>query len=580
MIRSTEARKTQDNKLKISLDRDRSSFVPAWQDVNDYLLPLGLRLYTHDHNRLDRRSSKIIDSTATFALKTLRSGMMSGVTSPARPWFELTVPDPELGEFGAVKRWLYTVTDRMRTVFLRSNLYRILPTTYGFMGGFGTGCISVEPDIHSFLRFYDFPIGSYWIANNYDNRVGTFVREFPMTVRQLIQRFGQMNWDTGKPDWSNISDRVKQLWDQGHTEERIQITQVVRPNENYDPNKMESKFKRYYSCYYESGEKAVSYKDDLYLEEKGYDYFPLLCPRWELIGGDTYATSFPGIDALGDIRQLQYGEKKSNQAVEKQINPPMVGPTSLRGQPAAIVPGFITFSDNTRDQGGFRAAHETRFNIQDLEFKQGQVRQRIERCFYSDLFRMISNLDRRQITAREIDERREEKLLALGPVLEQLNDDLLNPLIEITFNMMVMANMIPPPPKEIQGMPLKVKYTSAMAEAQKLIGLAGLERFTGYATNLVQFFPEVAVKLNSHQMIDQYAEIVSLPPTIVRTDEEAEAIMQAQAQAQAAQQQNQMIREGAAAAKDLAQADLSGDNALNRLIQDARAGAGEPAIQE
>ena len=45
--------------------------------------------------------------------------------------------------------------------------------------------------------------------------------------------------------------------------------------------------------------------------------------------------------------------------------------------------------------------------------------------------------DRRQITAREIEERHEEKLLMLGPVLERLNDELLRPLIDRTFNIMV-----------------------------------------------------------------------------------------------------------------------------------------------
>ncbi|MCB5392375.1 hypothetical protein LIP47_16665, partial [Eggerthella lenta] len=69
---------------------------------------------------------------------------------------------------------------------------------------------------------------------------------------------------------------------------------------------------------------------------------------------------------------------------------------------------------------------------------------------------------------------KEEKLLMLGPVLERLNDECLNPLIDRAFSMMVRKNMLPPPPDAMEGMPLKVEYISVMAQAQKSIGLSSL----------------------------------------------------------------------------------------------------------
>jgi hypothetical protein len=60
----------------------------------------------------------------------------------------------------------------------------------------------------------------------------------------------------------------------------------------------------------------------------------------------------------------------------------------------------------------------------------GDVRQRINASFYTDLFLMISQSEEQggsPVTAREIAERHEEKLLMLGPVLERLHDELLGP---------------------------------------------------------------------------------------------------------------------------------------------------------
>src|SRR5213594_342333 len=118
----------------------RSTFDKHWRELSDFILPRRSRFFVDDENQDNpRRTNKIIDSTGTRAARTLRSGMMAGMTSPARPWFVLSTPDPELAEFGPVKEWLHTVTKRMRTVFLKSNLYNVLSVVYGDMGVFATG---------------------------------------------------------------------------------------------------------------------------------------------------------------------------------------------------------------------------------------------------------------------------------------------------------------------------------------------------------------------------------------------------------------------------------------------------------
>lgn len=565
--------------LRTQLDAERSTFLPHWRDLSDYILPRRARFTIGDVNKGERRNLKIYDNTGTLSARTLRAGMMSGVTSPARPWFRLTTPDPDLAEFGRVKEWLYKCQQIMTTSFLKSNIYTTLPVQYGDLGTFATAAMMIEEAFDGeVLHTQSFPIGSYMIAKDSRGRVNTFVREFQMTVDQLVREFG--SYVDGKPDWSNFSTYVKSQWEQGQRQAWIDVCHVIRPNDDYDPNKLHSKYKKFESCYYEMGSstsRATHYLDadsqDRYLRESGYDYFPVLVPRWEVTGEDVYGTSCPGMDTLGDIKQLQLGEKRIFEAIEKMIRPPMTGPTSLKNHSASILPGDITYVDVREGQQGFRPAHEVNFRIDHMESKQEQCRGRIRRGYYEDLFLMLANDDRSGITAREITERHEEKLLALGPVLEQLNDDQLDPTIDIAFDIHLRQRLLPPPPEELQGMQLKVEFISVMAQAQKMIGLGGVDRFTGYVGQLAAFDPRVLKKVKSDKLVDIYADMTSIPPSAVRTDEEVAAIEAQEQQAAAAQQKMMMIEQASKSAKNLADADMSGDNALNAMLDGAKSQA-------
>jgi hypothetical protein len=569
--------------LRGQLDYERQSFMPFWRDCGDYILPMRPRWFVSDANKGTRKNQKIINPTGSIAARTLSSGMMGGVTSPARPWFRLTTPDPDLAEYGKVKQWLHVVASRMSTNFLRSNLYNQLPSLYQDLGVFATAPLSVEENLNTTIQTLSFPIGSYWIAKDKLGRVNVFYREYRMTVRQLIEEFGKKT-DDGKPDWSVFSRHVRSLYERGMYETWIDVCHVIAPNDEYNPKSLESQYKRFMSCTYErgsSGDGKGSYlqpNEDVYLREKGYDKFPILVPRWQVTAEDVYGTDCPGMMSLGAIKALQTMEKKKAQAVEKMINPPMVAPTSLKTEKASLLPGDITYLDTPNGGQKFEAAHNINFRV-DLATADIQITEKqIERTFYTDLFLMLTESDRREITAREIDERREEKLLALGPVLEQLNQDLLDPLIENTFEFMVRQGQVPEPPEELQGVDLRVEYVSMMAQAQKLIGLSGMDRFLATAEKIGAIYPQALTKINSDKYIETYGESCGLVPSIIRSDEEAEQIRQQMAKAQQAQAQAENARNMAGTAKDLSQADMGGDNALTALIDRAKAGqiAGTP----
>ena len=244
----------------------------------------------------------------------------------------------------------------------------------------------------------------------------------------------------------------------------------------------------------------------------------------------------------------------------------MIAPTALKRVKTSILPGDITYTDERDGLKGFRPAHDVNFQVSELEAKQDQARKRISRAFYEDLFLMLSRLDRREITAREIEERHEEKLLALGPVLEQLNQDLLDPLIDITFDIMINQGLIPEPPREIEGMPLKVEYVSIMAQSQKLVGIGAVERFANFTASVASVSPSVLDKVDTDKLVDVYAGLTSVPPGIVRSVEQVDAIREERQKAVEQQQQIEAMAAQSKSVKELASAKTDEENALTGMI--------------
>jgi hypothetical protein len=574
-VRSPLTLKQRVRLIAAQMEAERKSFEPHWREINDFLFPRRGRFTVQDANRGDRRSKNIIDSSASFAARTLSAGMMSGMTSPARPWFRLTTPDPDLGEYGPVKEWLHIVTQRMNTVFLRSNLYNVLPIIYNELGGFGTSAMAVLESQRSVIRCVPFPVGSYSLSLNAELEVDAFARKYRMTVRQLVEMFGLQEGSDNEIDWSKFSQNVKAQWDQRNFETWIDIQHLIVPNTEYDGIRLRSENKRYAQYYLEDG----TGQDEVFLEKSGFDDFPVLAPRWEVTGEDIYGTNCPGMMALGDIKQLQLGEKRGMQAIDKMVSPPMVGPTSMRASKASILPGDITYVDTREGQQGFRPAYEVKPDVQQLEYKQERIRYRISRAFFEDLFLMLAtnpNIEDTQKTAREIEERHEEKLLALGPVLEQMNQDLLDPLIDRTFSIMLRQELIPTPPEELEGDDLKVEYLSIMAQSQKMIGLSGMERFSAFVINNAAQLPDAAVmtdKVDFDQMIDEYADMTGIPPRIVRPDEAVAVMRQERAKAQQALEQAQALKDASQSAKNFSQSEPRGDNMLSDMMRGAMGSA-------
>lgn len=547
----SDSLKQQLNKQLSQLKAERLSFEPHWRELSDFTRPRSTRFTASEVNRGDRRNSKIIDPAAVMAARTLSSGMMSGITSPARPWFRLATPDRDLMDYGPVKLWLETVEQRMNEVFNRSNLYQSLPLMYEDLGTFATGAMAVVADPQRVIRTVPFPTGSFYIANGADLSVDTAVREFSMTVRQVVTEFGM----------DAASDTVKSQWNSGQYGQWVNVVHAVYPNLDRQTGKLEAKHKAYKSVYYEANS-----TDDKLLRESGYDEFPIMAPRWEVNGEDVYGSSCPGMVALGSVKALQLLQRRKAQMIDKITNPPLQAPASIKSQRISTIPGGINYLPmadvNNQIKPLFQIpANGTNGLLEDIQ----DTRQIIDHAYFVDLFRMMQTVNTRSMPVEAVAEMREEKLLMLGPVLQRLDSELLDKLINRTFSVMAENNLLPVPPDEMQGMQLKVEYISVMAQAQKAIGVSSIERFIGFTSGIGQFKPDALDKINVDETIDAYAASIGVPPSVVATNEQVAQIRENRAQQQAMAQQMQMAQAAVGGAQALGNTPMDDNSALAAL---------------
>jgi hypothetical protein len=544
-----EGRKPYQRRLA-ALKLERSSFEGHWRDLSDYLAPRRGRFLVSDRNK-DRRSPKIINPAGRLAARTLANGMMGGVTSPARPWFKLSTPDPELAEHGEVKMWLDDATKMMRQVFARSNFYNCIHTLYGEIGTFGTASMLIDEDYDDVIRCYPFSVGEYYLANSHRLDVNTLYRECSYTVSQLVEMFGL----------DAVSTRVRDAFDRGYYDQWVEVAHAIEANPSHIAGRAGPDGKPFRSVYYE-----VAGETDKLLHRGGYNEWPAPSPRWDLLAGDIYGSS-PGMDALPDVKALQIMEMRKAQGIDKMVNPPMQAPADLKNQPVSSLPGGISYYNGQAGAAGIKPLYEVQPRLAELMGSMQEHEQRIQQAFFADLFLMMAQSDRREITAREIDERHEEKLLQLGPVLERLHDELLNPVIDRVFAIMTRNGILPEPPPDLEGVDLKVEYVGLLAQAQQAVAVGSIERFAGFVGNLAAVNPAALDKMDFDQAIDEYGQAVGVAASLVIPDETVMKIRAERQRAAQAQQQAAMMQQAAEGAKTLSEVDTgSGGNLLANIL--------------
>jgi hypothetical protein len=571
------------NEARIGMARSwRFSWIEHWALIAQYLSPrrsLWLSQGGVDQpvpNSMVRGlpvNQAILDPCATYALRVAAAGMMAGLMSPARPWFKL---GPGISNFQldrAGQLWYEEVEERAYTVMAESNFYDTAAMMFKDLVGYATSPVLIYEDPEDVLRCYCPMTGEYFLFVGSTFRPDGFARLYAQTVSQTVMQFGL---DNCPPD-------VQQLWAQkgSSLDREIIVAHLIEPNFPIQQPGDTKPFGRLKGdfAYRETYWKWAS-ASPRPMSIRGFHELPFIAPRWQVNGNDPYGSDSPGMVALGDIMQLQQETRRKAELLEKVVRPPLNAPVELKNQPSSILPGHVTYTQDTSK--GMKPVFEVDAQgLPGITADLAEVRDRIKQGFFNDLFLMLAE-STKDMTAFEVAQRQQEKLQVLGPVIERFQNEGAGPAIRRVLSIMERRKLLPPVPRSLRGVPMKIEYISLLALAQKAAATAGIERFAQVTMEVAKMRPEVLDIPNWDAMIREYGDQLSIGHKVVNDEGQVKKlrkIRDQQAQMMHAKDAAQNTLPAlAGAAKDAGQIDLGGGITAANLMLGA-ANSGQAAAQ-
>jgi len=554
----------------LGLRVNRYSWWTHWRELADYFLPRRYK-WIVTPNQMARGSpinQHILDSTGVICARNLASGLVSGKSSPTRPWFKLRVGTVDSTTTSPVSLWLGECERILYLIFSESNFYNSIAQFYFDLVIFGTATMLVYEDYENVINCINPCAGEYYIDIDGKYRPTIFYREFTLTVSACVAEFG----------YENCSDSIRSLYDDpggANLTRELIVAHSIEPNDDGRASEFgfNSKF-AFRELYWEWGGSASpqgsNFQPRGFLRKRGYYSMPNICCRWDIVSNDAYGRS-PGMDALPDQKQVQLETRRKAQAIDKMVNPPLVADVQLKNQPASLLPGGITYIQGMIAHNGkpaIASIYDThQFPVGDISSDLMEVKQRLGKIFFNDVLMTASQYETRSnVTAVEWDMRKSESLVALGPALDRIDYEGLGPILDRTFDIATRAGILPPAPPEIQGQMINVEYVSMLQQAQRAAASGGIDRLLAVAGNLLAAKPDVMDNIDTDYALDKYSALLNNDPKIIRSPEAVAAIREDRAKQMAAQQQAEQIAALSQAGKNLSDTDLGGGvNALQAM---------------
>ena len=507
------------------LEGQRQNWETHWQEVADYMQPRKADV-TKKRARGDKRMEQVFDSSPIQAVELLAASLHGMLTNPSTPWFTLRFKDEDIDNEDEAKLWLEASTDAMYTAFNRSNFQQEIFELYHDLITFGTAAMFIEEDDDDIIKFSTRHINEVFIAENDKGRIDTIYRRFKISARAAMQKFGEA-----------VSSDVQSAFKKDPYKE-VEILHAVYPRSEFNPNKKDKANMPFESVYME-------YKNGNELSVGGFKEFPFVVPRYLKASNEIYGRS-PAMTALPDVKMLNEMCKTTIKAAQKQVDPPLLVPDDGFLLPVRTVPGGLNFyRSGTRDR--IEPLNIGANNPLGLNMEE-QRRDAIRSVFYVNQLMMQ---DGPQMTATEVIQRNEEKMRLLGPVLGRLQSELLQPLIDRVFNILLRNNQFAPPPESLSGVNIDIEYVSPLAKAQKSTELQSIIRAVEILGSLANVAP-VFDYVNFDNLVKHVADIVGMPQKLLKSQGEVQEMRNEQAQQQQEQMQMQQAQQVAKMAGDAA----------------------------
>jgi len=516
----------------------RGVWETHWQDVLDYTLPNMQDVITK-RTAGTKKGQLLFDNTAMTSCEMLASALHGMLSNPNTFWMELLSFDPGVNAIEDVTEYLQEFTARIHSYLNATNFQTEVHQFYLDLCTIGTAIMVIEPDDDKIFHFSTRHIGECVVAENNLGRVEEIHRCFQWDARQILQEFLPKNEDLDKMISLNkkeledkFTDKVIQCYEKGLSD-KFEIIHSV-----YKDDLLLDRGQPFVSQYVLKGA-----KDKKELRVRGFRRFPYLVSRWVKASGETYGRS-PAMTALPEAKTVNQMRKALVKAAQKVVDPPTQGPDDGFIMPLKTAPGshhYYRAGSPDRIMPIFPDINP-RIGLDVIQMTQMNIRS----AFFVDKLNLLTG-DR--MTTVEVNQRIEEQLRFLAPMLGRQRFEFLIPLVDRLVDILVdrdggSGEFIGEVPPELMDVGLSVEYTSPIARAQIVTQGQNMVRALEASAPFIQLDPTAVDIIDATEAVKQNWKIYGAPQKALRKQEEVDEIRDARAAAQekAMEQQDGMVQ--------------------------------------
>ncbi|WP_061780759.1 portal protein [Sphingomonas sanguinis] len=533
-----------DSEVKEHLDRharmksERAQKESLWRDIDERVDPQtegGFYKGTRSRAGLDN-----FDQTAVIGLKRYTAAIM-GLTVPRNQrWHGIQTPNKDLNRLASVQRWCEHAADQLFACRYASWTGFGMQMAADVRGGgkYGTAVLLVDEWIGRGLYYRHLHMAECYIDEDHRGRVDTVHREYELTVRQAVQKFGL----------DALTDKMRECWaddNRAKQDQKFQFVHIVRPNDRHEPGNPGVPGKPIASLHIALDEKQI-------VARRGYRTMPLITGRVDV--GAKYPQS-PAATVIGSIATANEIAKTMLRTTHKACDPALAfyddGDISkLVTRPGGMNPGLVDEFGRlliAPVPGGGAPAY-----AMEMQERERAV---IKSAFLEELFQILTNPSDR-MTATQVLEMVQKQGVLVGPFAEQHETEKLGPQIERELDILMAAGQIDPmPPEMIEARmtPIAV-YQNPLARMSRAEEAAGFTRWMEIIVQAASVDKSVTDHINFDRAIPGVADVLSVRPSWRNSPDEVAAKRQAREEADAMAQMGGVAPAVAGAALDLSRA--------------------------
>lgn len=481
----------------------QAPWLPLWQELAEQYHPQRAE-FTRVRSDHAEYAEDTFDSAPIAHARDFTLAVGAILRPPGKAWFDLRSID-EFRNTEAAIHWFTKARDVMRNYMYASGsrFARSVQEADRDFVTFGNSVLAITENRRgNGILFTTYHLRDCAWSEDSEGEVDTLHRREMYTIRRINEVFGPEALQPGDDkllDEAPFTERQLRILcmpaDQWDVEEVRKLTRA------YDPDNP-----GWVMVYIDPA------KTDKPLKVKWYSYFPYRVRRWELGRGSVYATSPVAMVGLPDARMAQKLSQITLEAAEKQLDPPNVAKRDAVLEGPNLFAGGTTWVELEQEQrmsDAFQVLDLGKNAAVGLDMQQDLRARHGTTWHINKLSLPITS----QMTAYEVDQRIEEYIRTIGPVIEPFENENGRDL-DVVFTLLASLRVFGPPeyaPEEIRGTEIKFQFETPVQQAYERRKILALRESIELATAVASAAgkPDVFDNIDSDAMARQGMTIIA-----------------------------------------------------------------------